>query len=131
MPRNMQRHKPPPLDLPDDPAMQQPDEQSQIEQPLPVKSKVHFDWQDWLPYLEEYDCTEAQKRELIETYWLIILAFIDLDYEVGSYPAEQPVDKSSPHLDLSAALRAAVLQSENTETQSSRPKKEKTKEESA
>ena len=122
----MPKYKPPPLDQHNDPAMKQLDERPQT-----AKPKIHFDWQDWLPYLEEYDCTDTQKRQLIETYWLIILAFIDLDYEVGSFEGETNVDKSALRLDLSAALRAAVLQSENTETQSSRPKKEKTKEESA
>ena len=69
---------------------------------------VHFEWRDWLPYTETSDLTEAQKKELIETLWSIIMAFVDLGWEVGSQH-----NTCGQHLDLTAAMRAAVLNSKD------------------
>lgn len=69
--------------------------------------QVAFDWQDFLPYLAEADLTEDQKRAFIETMWGIVLAFVDLGYEVRS-----PRETCGQALDLRAALQAAVLGSD-------------------
>lgn len=70
--------------------------------------KVRFDWQDWLPFIAASDAPEAKKRELIETYWAIILTFVDLGWEVGA-PTSSREETSGQVLDLTAALRAAVV----------------------
>lgn len=70
---------------------------------------IHLNWQDWLPYLEESQASEAEKKLLIETVWNIVLAFADLGWDID--PAEENSGKS---LDLTAALRAAVLNSKHT-----------------
>lgn len=87
----MTEYKPPP-----------PDQKTNT---LPSPS-VAFNWEDWTDYLNEMDGTDAQKKELIETLWGIIIAFADLRWEI-----KDEVDKSSNTLDLSAALKAAVIQS--------------------
>ncbi len=69
--------------------------------------KITFDWQEWLPYVEDSDLTDAQKREMIETLWAIVIAFVDLGWEVSD--AEQ--ETCGQALDLRAALEAAVLYS--------------------
>lgn len=77
---------------------------------------LHFDWRDWLPYLDAGDAPEAQKREMIETLWAIILTFVDLGWEVTDRPADPAREKTcGQDLDLTAALRAAVVNSEDTQ----------------
>lgn len=78
--------------------------------PIPTQLSVHFDWTDWLPYFEAEDLSEAQKRELIETLWALVLGFVDLGFTVGSIP-----ETSGQTRDLKRALEAAVLRSENQE----------------
>lgn len=69
-----------------------------------------FDWRDWLPYFEDQDNPEAQKRELIETLWQIIVAFVDLGFDLN--PHQQAEQKScGQNLDLKMLLEAAVLKS--------------------
>ena len=82
--------------------------------------KVLFDWRDWLPFLEHFDAPESQKRELIETYWAIILTFVDLGWEVGSSAPEETSGQVGEVLDLAAALRATMVQSEE-QTPTSKP----------
>lgn len=87
------------------------------ERPAP---KVHFDWQDWLPYVAHADSSEAEKRELIETLWTIVISFVDLGWEVSEDSAIGG-DKEScgQNIDLTAALRAAVLNSQISSSQDS------------
>lgn len=72
------------------------------------QTTIYFDWQEWLPYIEDSELTEAQKKEMIDTLWSIVMAFVDLGWEVGAAPEET----SGQTLDLKAALEAAVLNSE-------------------
>ena len=74
------------------------------------QTTIHFDWQEWLPYIEDADLTDAQKQEMIETLWSIVLAFVDLGWEVGAAPKETCVQVP----DLKAALATAVLHSTDT-----------------
>jgi len=74
----------------------------------PPKPSVHLNWQDWLPYLEDTGLNEGQKREMIETLWSIMMAFVDLGWDVTDTPQEI----SGQVLDLKAALTAAVLNSQ-------------------
>lgn len=69
---------------------------------------LRFDWQDWLPYLEDSDASDEQKRELIEALWTVVLGFVDLGYEVKS-----SAEICGEAIDLAAILRAAVVNSED------------------
>jgi len=80
---------------------------------LPTKPHVAFDWRDWAHLLDEPEATEAQQKELIETLWAIVLGFIDLGFEVGT--AAEEAEICGQDLDLTAALYAAVLYSEEKE----------------
>ena len=71
-----------------------------------AKPSLHLTWEDWLPYLEDSTATDAEKRQLIETLWSIMLAFADLGWELDA-----PEKTSGQSLDLNAALQAAVLNS--------------------
>ncbi len=77
------------------------------------QTTIHFDWQEWLPYVENSDLTDAQKQEMIETLWSIVLTFVDLGWDVCPTPQET----SGQVPDLRAALAAAVVYSEDTQTE--------------
>ncbi|MEP2890910.1 hypothetical protein [Tateyamaria sp.] len=82
------------------------------------KPGLAFNWEDWLPYFEEADITDAQKREMIETLWQIVIAFVDLGFELNPHQqAHGDHDQQScgQNLDLKALLEEAVLKSEATE----------------
>jgi hypothetical protein len=70
---------------------------------------ITFDWRDWLPYLEDTDATDEEKRELIETLWGIVLAFVDLGFDIN--PTQETCGQI---FDLKAVLEAAVLNSRGT-----------------
>ena len=42
------------------------------------------DWQLYAEFLEDSDMTDAEKREVIETLWTIVVGFIDLGFDVRS-----------------------------------------------
>lgn len=68
---------------------------------------LRFDWRDWLPYLEDEDIPEDQKRELIERLWSIVVCFVDLGWSVSSDPLP-----SGEEFDLKAVLEAAAHNSD-------------------
>lgn len=74
---------------------------------------LHFAWQDWLPYVESEDVPEEQKRQLIETLWSIVVAFVDLGWQVKDAP-----ESCGQTLDLKTALGAAMLGSDETDAAS-------------
>ncbi|AZV79063.1 hypothetical protein EBB79_15075 [Parasedimentitalea marina] len=72
--------------------------------------KLHFDWQDWLPLLADDSIPEAQARELIETVWSIVSAFMQLGCDVSS-----TTETCGKDIDLTALLNAAVLDSQDAQ----------------
>ena len=72
------------------------------------RPKLIFNREDWIPYLEEIELTEAQQRQFIGTFWQIVSIFVDLGWEIDVEP-----ENCGQNLDLTAALKAAVLQSED------------------
>ena len=70
---------------------------------------LRFDWRDWLPYLEDADIAEDQKRELIETLWAIVTTFVDMGFQLNP-----PRQSCGQEIDLTAALHTAMLRSEDT-----------------
>ena len=81
--------------------------------PSKLTTTIHFDLQEWLPYIEGSELTEDQKEEMIETLWSIVLTFVDLGWGVHSAPQET----SGQNPDLRAALAAAVVNSKDTQTE--------------
>ncbi len=78
--------------------------------PTPKRPSIRLNLDDWLPYLEDSDATEAEKIELIETLWNIAMAFVDLGWDLDSGE-----ETSGQSLDLTAVLRAAVLNSKDND----------------
>jgi hypothetical protein len=73
-------------------------------------SQVAFDWQDWLPHIVDSDIPDDQKQAFIEALWSIVLAFVDLGFDVKS-----PQETCGESIDLKAALAAAMLNSSKLE----------------
>lgn len=71
---------------------------------------LRFDWTEWLPYLDDEEATLEQTRVLIETLWSIVIAFVDLGWDIKSSP-----ETCGEAFDLKAALEAAVLSSRDAE----------------
>lgn len=69
---------------------------------------IRLNIEDWMPLFEDKDIPEADKIELIETLWAIAMAFVDLGWEL-----DMAEESSGQSFDLTAALRAAVLYSED------------------
>lgn len=67
----------------------------------PAVPALRFDWADWLPYLEDEDIPEEQKRALIETLWSIVVAFVDLGWQLNPKP-----EICGEVIDLKAVLTA-------------------------
>lgn len=65
------------------------------------------DWEAWLPYIEDSSLSDAQKQQMIESLWAIVVAFVDLGWEIRDAPQES----CGQALDLKAALAAAVINS--------------------
>jgi hypothetical protein len=68
---------------------------------------ITCDWEEWRAYLENVDATEDDKRQMIEALWSIVIAFVDLGWDVSGTSKES----CGQSLDLKAALEAAVLNS--------------------
>lgn len=73
----------------------------------PPKPSLHLNWEEWLPYLDDTEASDADKRQLIETLWAIVMAFVDLGWDLNAAP-----ETCGQDLDLTAALRRAVLNSD-------------------
>ncbi len=67
---------------------------------------LRFDWTDWLPYLDQEDVPDDQKRALIETLWSIVLAFTDLGWNIKS-----SAKSCGEALDLHTVLAAHMVRS--------------------
>ena len=78
-----------------------------VQSPIPA---LRFDWTDWLPYLEDQDIPEGQKRELIETLWSIVVAFVDLGWQINP-----KAEFAGEPLDLKAILTAVENSKEEAE----------------
>ncbi|EEE36975.1 hypothetical protein RKLH11_810 [Rhodobacteraceae bacterium KLH11] len=78
--------------------------------PATKRPSIRLNLDDWLPYLEDSDASEAEKIELIETLWNIAMAFVDLGWDLDSGE-----ETSGQSLDLTAVLRAAVLNSKDND----------------
>lgn len=46
-----------------------------------------IDWEFYQEYLKTSDLSETDKRALIETLWLVVMAFVDLGF--GTHPVQQ------------------------------------------
>ncbi|QBF32350.1 hypothetical protein [Thalassococcus sp. S3] len=77
----------------------------------PPKPSLHLNWQDWLPFFEHPDISLEDKKKQIEALWTILMCFADAKYDVLGPDDLAAQETSGQVLDLTAALKAAVLNS--------------------
>ena len=83
-----------------------------------TRPTLHLDVEEWLPYLDDPDATYDEKIALIETLWGIVLSFVDIGWTIGTEHgrgSNLPPDTSACSIDLTRALRAAVVQLDEPE----------------
>ena len=77
--------------------------------PETAPPRLSIDWDAYLPFLENEDISEEQKRELIEALWSIMVSFVDLGF--GIHPLPQVCGQDISLAELPAA---DVLNLDNT-----------------
>lgn len=89
--------------------MRHPHHQDPPNQASPARPHLTCNWQDWAAYLDHVEATDEQKQRIIEELWNIVVAFVDLGWDVG--PSD-PSKSCGQEIDLADVLRAAVVNSE-------------------
>lgn len=59
----------------------------------PTRPTLSIDWDFYGRYLAQSDATDAEKRALLETLWVIVVAFVDLG--LGIHPLQNPCGKDA------------------------------------
>ncbi len=49
---------------------------------MDISSNPEFDVKKYQPYIDDFDLTDAQKQELLQTLWSIMVDFVDIGFEV-------------------------------------------------
>ena len=70
-----------------------------------------IDWEAYLPFLEDEDIPEHQKRELIEALWGIVTAFVDMGF--GVHPTQQSCGEQ---VNIATDVLADMLSCDQPET---------------
>lgn len=83
----------------------------------PEKPGLYLNWEDWLPFFEDWDISLADKKRHIEALWFILECFADANYNLLGPDDLDGQENSGKVLDLTAALRAAVLNSKDRNQQ--------------
>lgn len=76
--------------------------------PLPSLS---IDWDLYGSMLEDSDLSEEQQRELIESLWSIVMAFVDLGF--GIHPIQQVCGEDEDNLAQAIADMVALPYTDN------------------
>ena len=72
-----------------------------------TRPAITCDWEEWRAYLDHVEASDEDKRQMIETLWSIVVAFVDLGWDVTDAGKET----CGQAFDLKTALEAAVLNS--------------------
>ncbi|MEP3348004.1 MAG: hypothetical protein ABJN34_03255 [Litoreibacter sp.] len=87
--------------------------------PETAPPSLAIDWDAYLPLLEDEDISDAEKEELIEALWYIVISFVDLGF--GVHPVQQacgqgddPLSDTPPDL-LSLMKQNTYNQDDNEE----------------
>ncbi|MEM7544171.1 MAG: hypothetical protein AAF367_01420 [Pseudomonadota bacterium] len=55
--------------------------------PETAPPRLEIDWDVYLPFFEDEDISDEDKRQLIEALWSIVVSFVDLGF--GVHPVQQ------------------------------------------
>lgn len=59
--------------------------------PETAPPRLNIDWDAYLPFFENEDISDADKHEMIEALWSIVVSFVDLGF--GIHPVQQACGK--------------------------------------
>ncbi len=91
----------------DDPEIRPARAQKTIGPPAAIPT-LTIDWELYGEYLEEFDLSDAEQRELIEALWSIVVSFVDLGFNI--HPAQLATKDCCERNDsLIAGKSASVL----------------------
>ena len=85
--------------------------------PPEAPPSLTIDWQAYAAMLEESDWSDEQKRELVETLWSIVVAFVDLGF--GVHPAQQACGQASAEAEF--AMRDMLCLPDTAQDQREEP----------
>ncbi|MCG3267148.1 hypothetical protein [Yoonia sp. I 8.24] len=77
--------------------------------PETAPPSLTIDWDAYLPFFEDEDISDEDKRELIEALWSIVINFVDLGFDV--HPLQQACGKD---ISLAEVPIRDVLNLDNT-----------------
>ena len=92
--------------------------------PPDPKPSLYLNWEDWLPFFDSPDISLANKKKHIEALWTIVICFADAEYEVLGPDELSEQETSGQVVDLTAAMQAAVVNSDEQSEQKIRSSKE-------
>jgi hypothetical protein len=69
--------------------------------PETAPPRLTIDWDAYLPFFEDENISEDQKREMIEALWSIMVSFVDLGF--GIHPIQQACGKDISLAEMPAA----------------------------
>lgn len=83
--------------------------------PETAPPSLTIDWDAYLPFFEDEDISEADKHELIEALWSIVINFVDLGF--GVHPIQQACGKdiSLAEMPMRDVLNSNYTKSNNTQ----------------
>ena len=87
-------------------------------QPASGMPSLTIDWEAYKPFLDSSDLSDAQKRELIETLWSIVVACVDLGFELrdpDQVCVSQKPECGGQNPESGIILPASVLGSNHTQ----------------
>jgi len=79
--------------------------------PETAPPRLTIDWDAYLPFFEDEDISDEDKRELIEALWSIMVSFVDLGF--GVHPVQQACGQE---VSLAEMPAVDVLNLPNTKT---------------
>mgnify|MGYP001043357780 CR=1 FL=1 len=85
--------------------------------PVTSPPALRFDWQDWLPYLENENIPLEQKKHLIEILWTIVITFADLGANI-----KFTHEACGQDINLKALLEGNLLTSDAQKLPTDQPK---------
>lgn len=68
--------------------------------PETAPPSLTIDWDAYLPFFEDEDISEDDKRQMIEALWSIMVSFVDLSF--GVHPVQQACGKDISLAELPA-----------------------------
>jgi hypothetical protein len=68
--------------------------------PETAPPSLTIDWDAYLPFFEDEDISEDDKRQMIEALWSIMVSFVDLGF--GVHPVQQACGKDISLAELPA-----------------------------